>query len=154
MGNQNQMNKQECMEKYDFILNVMQQMQQDNSYLKQAFDTLEKIPVSDTPGDISGQARAMAIGDAVKAKEQTNQQLLNVYNRMYSDLRTVLFDTELIDKDTDEGEEAEGIEETEKTEEPEEEPMDADTFLENFISSGANEGELSDDEPEPGSESL
>ena len=93
MENQN-MNKQECMEKYEVLLQLLHQMQQEQSYLNRAMELLEKMPASGTPGDIAGQARAMAIGDAIKAKEQTNQGLLSVYVQMYTDLRKVLFPAE------------------------------------------------------------
>ncbi|MCC8112050.1 MAG: hypothetical protein LIO74_10845 [Ruminococcus sp.] len=94
MGNYT-MNKQECMEKYDVLLRLFAQIQEDQSNFYEALETLEKMPHG-TPGDIAGQAKAMAIGDALKAREHTNQELIRVYQNMYYDLRTDLFATDSV----------------------------------------------------------
>ncbi len=36
----------------------------------------------------------MAIGDALKAKEHTYQELIHIYQKMYDDLRIALFPAE------------------------------------------------------------
>ena len=36
-----------------------------------------------SPGDVMGQAKAEALGDIVRCRETTNQQLLDIYKRIY-----------------------------------------------------------------------
>ena len=38
------------------------------------------------PGNIQGQAKAQALGDVVRCRETTNQQLLNFYVTVYNDM--------------------------------------------------------------------
>ena len=55
----------------------------------------ENRPLADlmrpaTIDDIVGQAKAQALGDVVKCREATNQQLLKMYEKMYDDLKPQL----------------------------------------------------------------
>lgn len=88
---QQNMTLQECKENYDVVIKLISQIQDENEAVLKALDELERMPVSGTPGDIAGQARALAIRDVVRSRETTNQELLKIYSRMYCDLRSVLF---------------------------------------------------------------
>lgn len=81
---------------YETVQRLMEQLQKDHMHTQKAIDMLERQnngqPV---PGDIAGQACANAAMDIVKARETTNQKLLDAYMKMYDDLRAVIFrDTE------------------------------------------------------------
>ena len=39
--------------------------------------------------DVAGQAKAKALGDVVRCRETTNQQLLAFYEKVYDDLKHV-----------------------------------------------------------------
>lgn len=82
---------QEYQEKYAVLVKLLEQIQDQNEYILKALDNLERMPANSVPGDIAGQARANAIGEIVKHREKTNQGLLEIYGRMYCDLREVLF---------------------------------------------------------------
>lgn len=83
--------KEEYKENYQVVLKLISQLQDENEAILHALRELERMPTAGTPGDIAGQARAIAIRDVVRARETTNQELLKIYSRMYCDLRTVLF---------------------------------------------------------------
>ena len=70
----------------EFILSQMIRIQEQTGYLNEAFEKLADIPVGQGPGDIAGQAKAQALGDIVKCRETTNQQMLSMYEKMYFDL--------------------------------------------------------------------
>ena len=71
----------------EFILSQMIKLQEQTEYLNDAFAKLADIPVGQGPGDVAGQAKAQALGDIVRCRETTNQKLLSLYERMYSDLQ-------------------------------------------------------------------
>jgi hypothetical protein len=81
----------ELKEQYDVFCKLLSQLQTDHAYMQEALQELERMPGNHVPGDIAGQARAMATAEIVKARETTNQQLLAIYSKMYEDLRGVLF---------------------------------------------------------------
>ena len=70
----------------EFILSQMIKIQEQTGYLNEAFQKLGEIPVGQGPGDVAGQAKAQALGDIVKCRETTNQQMLSMYEKMYFDL--------------------------------------------------------------------
>ncbi len=76
---------------YETVQKLMAQLQDDHMYTQKALDMLEKLPPSNIPGDIAGQAKATAAMEIVKARETTNQKLLEAYTKMYDDLRAVIF---------------------------------------------------------------
>ena len=73
----------------EFILSQMIKLQEQTEYLNDAFAKLADIPVGQGPGDVAGQAKAQALGDIVRCRETTNQKLLDLYIKMYDDLKPV-----------------------------------------------------------------
>ncbi len=76
----------------DYVLEQIEKISVQTEYLNHAIDQLGKIPDGDSgeagsPGDLAGQAKARAIGDVVRCRETTNQQLLSFYTLLYTDLR-------------------------------------------------------------------
>ena len=71
-----------------WLLQQIAAIQSDTQYLTEGFTQLEKLGVGDSgepgsPGDVMGQAKAEALGDIVRCRETTNQQLLDIYKRIY-----------------------------------------------------------------------
>jgi hypothetical protein len=63
----------------------------ETSYLRESVDAIGKIESSGvgeaySPGDIASQAKAMAIASVIEHREQTNQKMIALLDRMYSDL--------------------------------------------------------------------
>lgn len=81
----------ELKEKYDIILGLIKDLQNNNDYVHQAFSNLEKIPNNAIAGDIASQSKAISVQEIVKKKEDTNQKLLDIYYKMYEDLKNVIF---------------------------------------------------------------
>ena len=76
----------------DYILEQIEKIAAQTEYLTRAFDALitikdEFIGEHITMPPLTGQAQAQAIGDAVKSRESTNQQILKLYEKMYEELR-------------------------------------------------------------------
>ena len=72
----------------DWLLQQIAAIQSDTSYLHETIQQLAGMGVGDggesgAPGDIMGQAKARALGDIVRCRETTNQQLLDIYKRIY-----------------------------------------------------------------------
>lgn len=72
-----------------YILAQIGNIAAETSYLKEAISELGEMPVACGPGDIAGQAKAQALGDIVRCRETTNQQLLKFYEKVYDDLNLV-----------------------------------------------------------------
>ena len=70
----------------NYVLNQIEQIVKYNEYIHNALEQLASMPKSD-PGDIAGQEKAKAIGDIVRCRETTNQQVLRLYEKMYDDLK-------------------------------------------------------------------
>ena len=71
-----------------WLLQQLAAIQSDTSYLHETIQQLAEMGVGDSgasgsPGDIMGQAKAEALGDIVRCRETTNQQLLDIYKRIY-----------------------------------------------------------------------
>ena len=63
----------------------------DKGYLTEAIESLRLITDgnsgdSGAHGDIAGQAKAHALGQAVAAREETNQRLIEFYTKVYNDM--------------------------------------------------------------------
>jgi len=71
----------------EFILTQIANIQEQTGHIFEAFEKLAEIPVGQGPGDVAGQAKAQALGDVVKCRETTNQQMLSFYEKMYCDLQ-------------------------------------------------------------------
>lgn len=71
----------------EFVLSRIDKIINDTAYLHEALDVLKDMAPSAAPGDVAGQARGDAIGNVVKAREETNRKLLEMLQKMYDDLR-------------------------------------------------------------------
>ncbi len=74
-----------------YILKQIAAIQADTAYLKEAVSKRAAMSDGDSgecgsPGNIQGQAKAEALGNIVKSRETTNQQILHIYERMYEKL--------------------------------------------------------------------
>ena len=71
-----------------WLLQQIAAIQSDTSYLHETIQQLSEMGVGESgeagsPGDVMGQAKAEALGDIVRCRETTNQQLLDIYKRIY-----------------------------------------------------------------------
>ena len=74
-----------------WLLQQIAALQSDTEYLKEGMVQLAQMGIGDSgesysPGNILGQAKANALRDISQGRETTNQQLLQLYQKMYSDL--------------------------------------------------------------------
>lgn len=70
----------------DYVLARIENIAADNAHIAEAIAALNSMGDAKAPGDVSGAEKAQAIAEVVKARETTNQQLLQLYERMYLDL--------------------------------------------------------------------
>lgn len=73
------------------ILSRIDMLIGETRYLRESVEALAQIPSGGTgdphsPGDIGAQAKARAIASVVEQREQTNQKLIALLDRMYGDL--------------------------------------------------------------------
>lgn len=86
-------------EKYnmDYVLTQIESICNNTEYLNRIATELVKIeveaPQPGAPDDLANQARAQALGDIVRCRETTNQQLLRFYEKVYDDLRHFTVET-------------------------------------------------------------
>ena len=76
----------------EYILAQIAKIQEQTEYLNAAIEKLSQMEDGNSgdpgsPGNIQGQAKANAIGEIVKCRETTNQKMLNIYEKMYDDLK-------------------------------------------------------------------
>jgi len=71
----------------DYVLQKIDEIASQTDYLRDALARLGAMKFGQGPGDIAGQAQAQAVGDIVRCRETTNQQLLKLYEKMYEDLK-------------------------------------------------------------------
>lgn len=71
----------------DYVLSKIEAIRMDTAHLHEAIAALQDTPAAASPGDIAGQEKAKALGDIVRCRETTNQQLLKLYEKMYDDLK-------------------------------------------------------------------
>ena len=76
-----------------YIFNQIRAIQEQTEYLNEAIRSLSLMSDGDSgdcgaPGNIMGVAKAQAIGDVVRCRETTNQQLLTFYISVYNDLKS------------------------------------------------------------------
>ena len=74
-----------------WLLSQMAAIQTETAYIHEVIEKLYAMSDGDSgepgsPGNIQGWAKAEALGNIVKCRETTNQQLLSFYNKMYDDL--------------------------------------------------------------------
>lgn len=75
-----------------YILEQLAAIRQQTDYLQQALTALADMPNGDSgaqgaPGNIQGKAKAEALADVVRSREDTNQRLMRLYEKMYDDLQ-------------------------------------------------------------------
>lgn len=75
-----------------YIFDQIKAIQNQAAYLNEVIETLSQMSDGDSgdcgaPGNLVGQAKAKALGDIVRCRETTNQQLLNFYMTVYNDLK-------------------------------------------------------------------
>ena len=70
----------------DYVLAKIEAIRLDTAHLHEAIAALRDTTAAG-PGDIVGQEKAKALGDIVRCRETTNQQLLKLYEKMYDDLQ-------------------------------------------------------------------
>ena len=73
------------------IFDAIGQIRSETAYLNNALSTLSEIPCHGTghpgsPGDVGAQAKAKAIEEIIVSREDTNQQMLAFYQKMYDDI--------------------------------------------------------------------
>ncbi len=71
----------------DYILDRLEAITRDTAYLSETVEALSAMAPAQGPGDIAGQAKATALADVVRCRETTNQKLIDMYMKMYEDLR-------------------------------------------------------------------
>ena len=84
--------KSESVYSIEYILLQIAKIQEQTEYLNNAIDKLSQMSDGDSgdcgaPGNIQGQAKAKAMGDIVRCRETTNQQMLSLYEKMHDDLK-------------------------------------------------------------------
>ena len=87
--------KTESVYNIEYILLQIAKIQEQTEYLNSAVEKLSQMGDGDSgdcgaPGNIQGQAKAQAIGDIVRCRETTNQQMLSLYEKMYDDLKSTV----------------------------------------------------------------
>lgn len=71
----------------NYVLEQIEKIASETEYLHNAISELSKTQ-SAGPGDIGAQEKAHALGEIVTSREQTNQKLLSLYEKMYDDLKS------------------------------------------------------------------
>ncbi len=71
----------------DYILDRLEAIARDTAYLSETVEALAAMAPAQGPGDVAGQAKASALADIVRCRETTNQKLIDMYMKMYEDLR-------------------------------------------------------------------
>jgi len=70
----------------NYVLEQIEKIATQTEYLNQVISELRQMEIAG-PGDIGTAQKAEALGDIVKCRETTNQQLLKLYEKMYDDLK-------------------------------------------------------------------
>jgi len=70
-----------------WVLERIDKIMNETEHLKYTRNALDDIAPAAGPGDIVGQAKAQALGDIVRCRETTNQQMLRLLEKMYDDLK-------------------------------------------------------------------
>lgn len=85
------------------VMQCMKKILDDTQYIKDAIYNVTEIPSGDagdcgSPGDIAGKAKAEAISTIVREREDTNQKLIDFYNKVYNDLKAQQFSASDVEK--------------------------------------------------------
>lgn len=73
----------------NYVLDKIEAVRRDTEYLQKTIEALDKMAVGQGPGDVAGEEKAKALVDVVRCRETTNQKLLDLYTKMYDDLKPV-----------------------------------------------------------------
>ena len=73
----------------NYVLDRIEAVRRDTEYLQKIIAALDNMTVGQGPGDVAGEEKAKALADVVRCRETTNQQLLQMYQKMYDDLKPV-----------------------------------------------------------------
>ena len=76
-----------CKLTMNYVLEQIEKIAQQTDYIMDTIEKLGQMVGANGPGDVAGCAKAEALGNVVKCRETTNQQLLKFYERMYDDLK-------------------------------------------------------------------
>lgn len=72
----------------NYVLEQIEKLSSQTEYLGQVIGAIGQLERVDNSGDAAGlEAKAVALGDIVRCRETTNQQLIKLYEKMYHDLR-------------------------------------------------------------------
>lgn len=85
------------------VMQCMKKILDDTQYIKDAIYNVTEIPSGDagdcgSPGDVAGKAKAEAISTIVRERENTNQKLIDFYNKVYNDIKAQQFSASDVDK--------------------------------------------------------
>lgn len=85
------------------VMQCMKKILDDSDYIKDVLKNIVEIPSGDagdcgSPGDIAGKAKAEAISTIVRERENTNQKLIDFYNKVYNDLKAQQFSASDVEK--------------------------------------------------------
>lgn len=85
------------------VMQCMKKILDDSDYVKDVLKNIVEIPSGDagdcgSPGDIAGKAKAEAISTIVREREDTNQKLIDFYNKVYNDLKAQQFSASDVEK--------------------------------------------------------
>ena len=85
------------------VMQCMKKILDDSDYIKDVLKNIVEIPSGDagdcgSPGDIAGKAKAEAISTIVREREDTNQKLIDFYNKVYNDLKAQQFSASDVEK--------------------------------------------------------
>lgn len=85
------------------VMQCMKKILDDTQYIKDAIFNVMEISSGDagdcgSPGDIAGKAKAEAISTIVRERENTNQKLIDFYNKVYNDLKAQQFSASDVEK--------------------------------------------------------
>ena len=85
------------------VMQCMKKILDDTQYINDAIFNVTEIPSGDagdcgSPGDIAGKAKAEAISTIVRERENTNQKLIDFYNKVYNDLKAQQFSASDVEK--------------------------------------------------------
>ena len=86
----------------NYILTQMEKIRSENGYIHKAIESVQDIrphEPCDNSGaqDFGSQAKAQAIQGIVSSRENTNQKLLHMYERMYDDIKPTKQGTKILD---------------------------------------------------------
>jgi hypothetical protein len=70
----------------DYVLDRIEMIAAQTDYLHECIGKLGEIAPNGL-GDITGAAKSEALGNIVESREKTNQKLLQLYEKMYDDLK-------------------------------------------------------------------